>query len=79
MREANLDPRYLDKMLFLRRSNARPPFTVGGFCSNLTVAYIWAQLFTVAIPDVEIWDVNLACLHWLLPLVVALGEFNSIR
>lgn len=78
VREANADPRHVEKMRLLRAANERPPFTVGGFFNSLMVAYFWAQLFMVAIPDVEVWSVNLSFLHWLVPLVVALGMYMFV-
>lgn len=79
VREANGDPVHLEKMFALRRAHQRPPFAVGTFFNSMMVAYFWAQLCMVAIPDVEVFGVNLSCLHWLVPLVVALGRWCLLR
>lgn len=76
VREANADPRWLAVAQAQRAGAERPPFATGAFVQALTVAYVWAQLFRSALPDVDVLGgmVNLSSLHWALPAVVAVGE-----
>lgn len=74
VREANENRDFVDKFKEQLRLHRKPPFTVGKFCSSLMVGYLWAQVFMIAIPDFEFLDINWKFLHWVVPLVVSLGN-----
>lgn len=39
-------------------------------------AYLWSQVFMMAIPGIEVAGINFKHLHWLVPFVVAVGVWT---
>lgn len=75
-RDCNEDPRFIDNFKEQLRRSQRPPFSLGKFCTTIMVAYLWAQVYTIAIPGFEYMGINWKFLYWGIPLAVALGTKN---
>lgn len=76
VRDANEDPRFIDNFKEQLRLNRKPPFAVGKFASAVMAAYLWSQVFLIAIPESEHFGISWKFLHWLVPFVVALGVWT---
>lgn len=76
VRDANEDPRFINNFKEQLRLNRKPPFSVGKFATAFMAAYLWAQVFMIAIPETEVFGINWKSLHWLIPFVVALGVWT---
>ncbi|XP_030746859.1 dnaJ homolog subfamily C member 22 isoform X2 [Sitophilus oryzae] len=74
VRDCNNDPKFLQDLIEKMRRNRKPPFSTSRFISALMVGYLWGQLVMLAIPEDEVYGINLnTYLHWFIPLAVALG------
>ncbi|KAF7280116.1 hypothetical protein GWI33_006373 [Rhynchophorus ferrugineus] len=74
VKDCNNDPKFLEDLVFRMRRDKKPPFSTSRFISALMVSYLWGQLIMMAIPQDEIYGVNLnSYLHWFIPLAVAMG------
>ncbi|XP_018318722.1 dnaJ homolog subfamily C member 22 [Agrilus planipennis] len=73
VRDANEDPEFIEEFILKLRKEKKPPFSSSRFISAIMVAYSWAQLVMVAIPEDDVGGVNWSFLHWLIPLGAALG------
>lgn len=76
VRDANEDPRFINNFKEQLRLNRKPPFAVGKFASAVMAAYLWSQVFMIAIPESEHLGISWKFLHWLVPFVVALGVWT---
>lgn len=76
VRDANEDPRFINNFKELLRVNRKPPFSVGKFASAIMAAYLWSQVFLIAIPQSEHLGISWNFLHWLVPFVVAIGVWT---
>lgn len=77
VREANETPQFVANFKEQLKKNRKPPFSVGKFCSTLMLAYLWAQVFMIAVPDFDYLEINWKFLHWLVPFVVSLGNLKQ--
>lgn len=77
VRDANNDPRFVDAFKEQLRRKARPPFQLSKFCSTFMVAYLWAQVSMIAIPDAD-YDAtrDFSFLEAVVPFVVALAVWT---
>lgn len=73
VRDANDDPKFIEKFKQNIRKHERPPFSTNKFLGQIMISYLWCQVFLMAIPDDEFKGINFKFLHWLVPFVVALG------
>lgn len=74
VRDANDDPKFIEKFKENIRKHQRPPFSTNKFLGQIMISYLWCQVFMMAIPEDEYHGMNFSSLHWLIPFVVALGE-----
>lgn len=74
VRDANDDPKFIEKFKENIRKNQRPPFSTNKFLGQIMISYLWCQVFLMAIPEDEFHGFNFNSLHWLTPFVVALGN-----
>lgn len=78
VREANDDPKFIEKFKENIRKNQRPPFSTNKFLGQIMISYLWCQVALMAIPEDDFHGVSFNFLHWLIPAVVALGNQLSI-
>lgn len=78
VRDANDDPKFIEKFKANIRKHQRPPFSTNKFLAQIMISYLWCQVFLMAIPDDEFHGYNFNFLHWLIPLVVAVGKESYI-
>ncbi|XP_034947609.1 dnaJ homolog subfamily C member 22 [Chelonus insularis] len=71
--DANDHPKYVEWFKFNVRHNKKPPFSTVRFVGAIIISYIWGQLTWMAIPQEEIYGMNLRPLMILVPFSVALG------
>ncbi|XP_066582189.1 dnaJ homolog subfamily C member 22 [Prorops nasuta] len=71
--DANETPAFVEEFKRRVRENPKPPFSAIRFSAANAVAYFWAEIFTNAIPQDELYGYNFRRLLILLPGVVALG------
>lgn len=77
VRDANDDPRFIEKFVHVLRTNQKPKFSTSRFLFGIMVGYLWAQLILLAIPQDNFWGIDWSYLHWLVPLVGSLGIQNE--
>ncbi|KAJ6623372.1 DnaJ like subfamily C member 22, partial [Pseudolycoriella hygida] len=76
VRDANDDPKFIERFKQNIRKNQKPPFSTNKFLAQIMISYLWCQVFLIAIPEEEFFGINFSYLHWLIPLVAALGVWN---
>ncbi|KAG7211214.1 hypothetical protein KM043_010530 [Ampulex compressa] len=74
--EANEDPAFLEDFKRKVRLHRKPPFSTIRFLAAITVSYLWAELYSNAIPQEEIYGINFRHLLVLTPAVIALGVWT---
>lgn len=74
VRDANNDPKFIEKFKENIRKHQRPPFSTNKFLGQIMISYLWCQVFMMAVPEDEFHGFNFNFLHWLIPFVVALGK-----
>ncbi|XP_052746808.1 dnaJ homolog subfamily C member 22 [Bicyclus anynana] len=73
VRDTNEDQTHLKELGIKMRQNKKPPFSLNRFTGMLAVGYTWASLVSSAIPNDEVWGLNVKFLNWLVPLAASLG------
>lgn len=78
VREANDHPDFIEGFKQRVRMHKKPPFSGLKFFSAIMIAYLWAQLVIIAVPEDDLFGVSWQYTHWAVPLAIALGKFSSI-
>ncbi|XP_057334756.1 dnaJ homolog subfamily C member 22 [Microplitis mediator] len=71
--DANDHPHFVERFKLSVRHHKKPTFSTVRFIGALIVGYLWGLLLWMAIPQDEIYGMNLRHLMILVPLAVALG------
>lgn len=74
VRDANEDPKFIERFKANIRKHQRPPFSTNKFLGQIMISYLWCQVFILAIPEDDFHGWNFNFLHWLIPLVAAIGN-----
>lgn len=74
VRDANEDPQFIEKFKESIRQHPKPPFSGWKFFGAIMIAYLWAQIAILAIPEEDFFGISFRYLHWCIPLVVSLGK-----
>ncbi|XP_063987299.1 dnaJ homolog subfamily C member 22 [Diachasmimorpha longicaudata] len=76
VKDANEDPNYMEIWKIIVRQNRKPPFSTVRFIGALATGHLWGELFRCAIPEDEIYGMNLKPLLYLVPGIVASGVWT---
>ncbi|KAH8291735.1 hypothetical protein KR018_012631, partial [Drosophila ironensis] len=73
VRDANEDLRFIVKFLKKVEAYQKPPYAIKRLAGQVIVGYMYAQLWSAAIPQMPLGDIDMSFLHWGIPLCVSLG------
>lgn len=73
VREVNEDPRFVREFVEKLRKHPKPEFSSFRLLFAIMVGYLWCVLFQMAIPQDHFFGIDWGYLHWLNPLIGALG------
>lgn len=76
VREANLDPKFVEEFVLKLQRFRKPPFTINRFLGSFLVSYVWGQVVLMAIPTDEVNGINFMHFHWFIPAAIALGVWT---
>ncbi|KAH8291734.1 hypothetical protein KR018_012630, partial [Drosophila ironensis] len=73
VRDANEDPRFVAEFVKKLEFYQKPPYATKRFAGQVIVGYMYAQLWSTAIPQMPLGDIDMSFLHWGIPVCVSLG------
>uniref|UniRef100_A0A336LMD3 DnaJ homolog subfamily C member 22 n=1 Tax=Culicoides sonorensis TaxID=179676 RepID=A0A336LMD3_CULSO len=76
VRDANEDPKFIQKFIEILKVNRKPPFSTYRFMAMICVSYLWGQVVMIAIPENIIYGIDFSFMHWIIPLGIALGVWT---
>lgn len=73
VRDCNEDPAFVDKYKETLRRYKKPEYSSKRFLAAIMVAFLFGQVFLLAIPEDVFGGIDWTFLHWGTPLFIALG------
>jgi DnaJ homolog subfamily C member 22 len=79
VREANLEPEFVQKRFLLMNKRQRPPYNTTRVAGQLITGTLFGYLLSLAIPSLEEHETLHRWANLLVPLAVATGESGILR
>lgn len=73
VRDCNEDPTFVEKYKETLRRNPKPEYNSKRFLASVMVAFLFGQVFQIAIPEDIFGGIDWTILHWGVPFFIALG------